>query len=72
MWYVYVLSTAGNLHHYDPEAVNVPSIPPNASGTLYLLGFPSQQARVGDKIMNDQTPPDLYRILFSLIIPEGM
>lgn len=73
MWYVYVLSKTPKLQHYMPDAVKVPTVPASASGTLFVINFTStQMAHISGKVMQDQTPPDLYHVLFALLVPKGV
>lgn len=72
MWYVYVLSKTGRLQHYSPEDVIVRITPASAHGTLFILPFTVGQVAQVDKPSTDQTPPDLYSVVFSLLIPTGI
>lgn len=46
--------------------------PTSAHGTLFILPFTVGQVAQVDKPSTDQTPPDLYSVVFSLLIPTGI
>jgi len=72
MWYVYVLSKTPKLQHYMLDAVKVPTVPASTSGTLFVNFTSTQMEHISGKVMQNQTPPDLYHVLFTLFVPKSV